>query len=210
MRHARTLVLTAALLSICAGSMTVMAQAPGGGPGGDGGPRGNFDPEQMRQRVMAAMQEQMDASDDEWKIIQPMIQKVWELQRETRSAGGGGFFGGMRGMRPNGMTPPDRQGGEDRQGRANRQNRADRGDRSDRQNRGGRFGFNPEPMPELEALQAALDSPDTSASDIKEKLTAYRNAKKKKVEDLKKAQDELRQILTVRQEATLVMMGTLE
>jgi hypothetical protein len=59
-------------------------------------------------------------------------------------------------------------------------------------------------------LQAALESKDTPATSIKDKLTALRAAKKQAKDELSRAQDELRQLCTVRQEATLVMMGILE
>ncbi|MEP0841816.1 MAG: hypothetical protein HRF43_03795, partial [Phycisphaerae bacterium] len=64
-------------------------------PGGRGG-RGNFDPAQMRQRMMDNIKEELAASDDEWKVLQPKVEKVLDAQRETRGGGFGGFggFGG--------------------------------------------------------------------------------------------------------------------
>ena len=71
----------------------------GGGQGGGqgGGGRGNFDPEQMRQRMLDRVKEQMEVTDDaEWKVISERVTKVTEL----RMSGGGGFgmmFGGRGG-----------------------------------------------------------------------------------------------------------------
>jgi hypothetical protein len=59
-------------------------------------------------------------------------------------------------------------------------------------------------------LQAALESKDTPQTSIKDKLAALRAAKKQAKDELARAQEELRSLCTVRQEATLVMMGILE
>jgi hypothetical protein len=72
-------------------------------------------------------------------------------------------------------------------------------------NRGGGAQANPD----AEALQAALDS-GASAEEIKLKLTAYREATKKKEAELAKAQDDLRQLLSVKQEAAAVLLGLLK
>jgi len=55
-----------------------------------------FDPAQARERMMTRMKEQMGASDDEWKVLSPKIEKVMTVQRETRGGGFGGFGGGGR------------------------------------------------------------------------------------------------------------------
>src|SRR5205814_3579173 len=63
--------------------------------------RGNFDPAQMRERMMNRIKEQLGATDDEWKAISPKVEKVMTAQRESRGGGfgfgGGGFGGGGRG-----------------------------------------------------------------------------------------------------------------
>jgi len=71
--------------------------------------------------------------------------------------------------------------------------------------------------PEVTALQAAVDGKETPAKEIQEKLAAYRAAEKKRAEEtkqkeqeLKKAREDLRKVLTIRQEAVLVMQGTLD
>lgn len=63
---------------------------------------------------------------------------------------------------------------------------------------------------EATALKDALASDATSVEDIKAKLTAVRNARKTAQASLAQARDELRKVLTVRQEAALVNMGLLE
>jgi len=176
------------ILSTATGSLLAQNEAPAapqGAPGGPGGRqgRGNWDPEQMRQRMMERIREQLAVKDEaEWGVIESRIKKI----NDARSGMGRGFggFGGPGG--PGGQGGPGgRQGG--------------------RQGPGG-FG---QPNPDAEALQTALDS-GASADDIKSKLTAYRAAAKQKEAQLEKAQDELRQLLSVKQEARAVLLGLLK
>ena len=73
---------------------------------------------------------------------------------------------------------------------------------------GGRGGFNAPPSPEAEDLQKALDA-KASPDELKAKLAKFREARKVKEAALTKAQEDLRKVLTVRQEATAVSMGLL-
>ncbi|MFM8421959.1 MAG: hypothetical protein ACKOEQ_17740 [Verrucomicrobiota bacterium] len=145
----------------------------GGGPGGPGGPGGgNWDPAQMRQRMMERMREQFAVKDDaEWKLISERIEKVNDARRESMMRGMGMMFGrGGRG--------PGGQGGG-------------------------------EAMPEQEALQKAIEA-NASSDEIKSKLNKYREALKAKEAVLTKAQDELREVLSAKQEAQAVLMGLLK
>ena len=179
------------ILSTATGSLLAQNEAPAaqqGAPGAPGGPggrqgRGNWDPEQMRQRMMERFREQLAVKDDsEWGLIEARIKKI----NDARSGMGRGFGGG-----PGGPGGPGGQGAQGAQG--------------GRQGRGG-FG---QPNPDAEALQTALDS-GASADDIKSKLTTYRASAKQKEAQLEKAQDELRQLLSVKQEARAVLMGLLK
>ncbi|MFM7805319.1 MAG: hypothetical protein ACKPGK_12595 [Verrucomicrobiota bacterium] len=164
--------------------------APQGGGGGQGGPggrqgRGNWDPEQMRQRVMERIREQLAIKDDaEWGLIEARIKKIND-SRMGMSRGFGGFGGGSGGG-PGGPGGPGGQGGS-------------------RQGRGGFGQLNPD----AEALQTALDS-GASADDVKAKLATYRASTKQKEAQLEKAQDELRALLSVKQEARAVLLGLLK
>jgi len=146
----------------------------GGGDNGRRG-RGNFDPAQFQQRMLDNAKERLGiTSDDEWKVIQPLVEKVFQTRRETMT--------GMRGPR---------RGGDN----------------------GGNGGNNrpavtPTPNPEAEALQQALDS-KAEADVLKTKLAAFRDARKVKEAALTKAQEDLRKVLSVRQEASAVLMGLL-
>lgn len=150
--------------------------------GGQGqrGQRGNFDPAQMQQRMMERYREQLEVkSDDEWKAIEPLIAKITEARREV---GFGGMGRGMMGRPPGGP-------GGDNQGQ-------------------GRRGFGGEPAAEVEALQKAVDS-NASAADIKAALAKYREARKAKEANLAAAQENLKKVLTAKQEAQAVLMGLL-
>lgn len=143
--------------------------------------RGNFDPEQMRVRMMERYREAFEVKDDaEWKLLEGRITKVTDARREM---GGGRGIGG----------PGGRRGG------------ADGGDQgADR-----RRSFFGEPSPEAEALQKAIEA-KASNDEIKTKLAKYRESQKVKQANLDKAQSELRQVLSVKQEANAVLMGLLQ
>lgn len=148
--------------------------------------RGNFDPEQMRQRLAERLREQLDVkNDDEWKVISERIERVNQARREL-GVGGFGAFGLGRG----GRGGPG--GGE-----------APAGDQ------GRRRGFGGERSPEAEALRKAIEA-QASTEEIKAKLAKYREARKEKEARLEQAQEELRKVLTVKQEAAAVLAGLLK
>ena len=77
----------------------------------------------------------------------------------------------------------------------------------------GRFGRgnnNDNTPAEVQSLRDALDKKDTPAADIQAKLKAVRELRKKLEADLQKAREDLRKVLTVRQEAQLVQSGILD
>lgn len=71
---------------------------------------------------------------------------------------------------------------------------------------GGRQRFGGEPSAEETALTEAIDK-DASKDDLKAKMAAYRKAKAAKEEELKTAQDNLKKVLTTKQEAVALEMG---
>jgi hypothetical protein len=165
----------------------------GGGRRGARGNRGNFDPEQMRQRMAERMKTTLGATDEEWKVIQPKLEKVQTLSRQTR--GGMGMRGGRMGGRQGA------QGGRRARGRQDGQ--------------GGDGAAAPareqtEVQKAAAGLREVLDNKDAGADEVKTALKKYRSARDKAKEELTKAQDELKEVLTVRQEAQLVTMGLLD
>lgn len=188
MRPFEHLIVPAMLVSVIGGSLALCQ--PAGDPpregernatGDRGGQRGNFDPQQFRQRMYEQIKTQLKASDDEWSVIQPKLDKVMEAQRAMRPGWG------MRGNRGGNRPGPSPDGGAPA---------------SDR------------PQSELEKatteLRTALDAESTSAPDLAAKLAAVRAARAKAQAELTAAREELKQLLTARQEAVLVMMGSLE
>ncbi len=159
-----------------------------GGPGGRGGP-GGFDPARMQQMMADRMKDQLGASDDEWKIIGPRLTKVMTLSRQSR---GGGMMGMMGMFSGRGRGGPGGGRGGDRGG--------DRGGRPDRELTG--------VAKVTSELRTLLDG-NPSADQIKAKLTALRQAREKSKQDLAKAQQSLKQVLSLKQEAQLVLIDVL-
>jgi hypothetical protein len=164
----------AAFMCLNATQLEAQGQGRQGGQG-----RGNFDPEQMRQRMMDGVREQLEVKDDaEWQIIEARVNKVWEARREVGMGGAGGMR--MMARRPqSGDNPPGGPGGR-------------------------RFGG--EPSAEDEALQKAIDS-NASTAELKAAIAKVRDARKQKEAALQKSQQELREVLNVKQEAIALSMG---
>jgi len=144
--------------------------------------RRNFDPAQFRQRMMDRVKEQLEVTDDtEWKALEPLVQKVMDARMANMGGMGRGMFGG-----------PRRGGGDNAAG--------DQGQR--------RGPFGQAPSPEAEALQKAIDAKAPKA-EIKAALAKYVESRKTKQAELEKAQEELRKVLTARQEAIATLDGLL-
>lgn len=174
-----------AVLCVNAGNLFSQNGAPP--QGGFGGGNFNFDPAQIQKYMMDAYREQLEIKDDgEWKIVEERIQKVTDARREV-GFGGMGMMGGM--MRRGGANggPPGGAGGGGRRG----------------------FGaFAPTPNPDEEALQKAIDAKAPNA-EIKAALAKWQESKKARQAALEKAQANLRQVLSVRQEAVAALAGLL-
>lgn len=171
------------------GAGTVYAQqdnngGPGnGGGGGFGGGRGNFDPAQMQQRMMDRIRDQLEFTNDtDWSAVQPLVQKVMDAQRDVRA-------GQMQGMRMMFRRPGQQQ--------------------DDNNQRRQRFSaFMGQPSPEFTALQDAVNNNAPDAQ-IKDLLARYNASQKAKQDKLKDAQDSLRNVLSVKQEAEATLIGLL-
>ncbi len=169
----------------CLTSASLHAQAGGGagggaaGGGGGGGGRGNFDPAQFRQRQMDRYKELLEVTSDD----------EWKVIGERVGA----------------VVDAQREANAGRRGMGGRRNQNNGGQAAAGGNRGGRGGT---PSPEAEALQKAID--DKASSDvIKAALAKYRDAHTAKQAKLATAQDELRKVLSVRQEGQAVLAGLL-
>lgn len=196
-------IVAVALIGLLLASQTLSQQRQRGQRGGTQGQRGQrggmqggpggrqFDPERMHQMMEQRMRQQLGATEQEWKVLGPRVMKVAELSRQTRG-------GGMGGMMPGGMGPmmPGGMGGR----------------------RGGMMGGGPGGPPREQTavekahgqLRTVLDNTSATPDQIKTQLAALRKARETARQQLAAAQKDLRETITVRQEAQLVMMDILE
>ncbi len=182
-----------ALAAVSAALLTLginEASAQNAGNGGNGG-NGADRRAEFRARMNERLKTSLKVTDDEWAVLQPLIEKVQTAQREAGGFGGfgggpGGFGGGRRGG--NGGN-----GGNDNGG-----------------------GTPPAPdlsrpgAAEAQALRTTLESDGATPDEIKAKLAAVRDFRKKGQATLASAREDLKKVLTLRQEAVLVSMGILD
>ncbi len=181
-----------ALCALCVVAVSVYAEdapkpatptPPAAGAGGGGGGRGRPTPEQIaafQQQRMDRLKGELGSSDDEFKALQPKIEAVNKARQATFTGGG---FGGRRGGGGGGGG-----GG---------------GAATPDENR-------PEALKKLDALRTLLENKDADPKAIAEALKGLREERTKAKDSLKKAQDELKELVTAKQEAVLVINGTLE
>jgi len=175
-------------LVLALGGLTAQSQ-----PSTNQSPRGpdwqNMDGQQIQQffqrRMNEMFRERLEVTDDaEWKIIEERLGRVTQARMAVMAEAVG-----MMGMGNMGFGRG--RGGEGPGG-----------------GRGfaGMFG---QPSAESQALQQAIDA-KAPASEIKAKLAKLQELRKQKQADLVKAQDDLRKLLTPRQEAIAALMGLLD
>ncbi len=170
----------AAALMLSAGSVSAQNDNAGGG-GGFGGGRGgrNFDPAQMQQRMMENIKEQFGYTND---TEWNAVQPLFQKVMDARrDVGFGGGMGRLFRNRNNG----DQAGGNNRR------------------------NFGPQPSPEAEALQKAIDD-NAPKAQIKAALAKYQASQKAKQAKLTEAQENLRKVLNTKQEAQATLDGLLE
>jgi hypothetical protein len=145
-----------------------------------------MDPAAQRQAQLDVYKTAFGVTDDgEWAVLEGAIGKVIDARTSIRSY----------------VIPPPRggRGGAAAAGGANA-NGAPPG--------GGRGGFGAPPSDEATALQAAIDN-KAPADEIKAKLAALRAAYAAAQAKLTAAQEDLKKLLTSRQEAVAVLDGLL-
>ncbi len=139
---------------------------------------------QFEKQREKRLQEELGASDEEWKVLGPKIEKVQTLSRLVGDEGAAGM---MPGGGPGGM--PSRAAIM--------------------------RSLDPNAQPaEIEtksqALQTLLGDKQAKPEAVADALKAYRDARVRAKQDLAKARQELKDVVTVRQEAQLVTMAILE
>ncbi len=147
---------------------------------GGGGGRGNFDPAQMQQRIMENVRDQLGFTND---TEWNAIQPMVQKVMDARRDAAGSGMGRLFGRN---------RGGNNNNGG---------------QRRGGMFGGTP--SPEAEALQKAIDD-NAPTAQIKAALAKYEASQKDKQAKLAQAQENLRKVLTVKQEAQATLLGLVE
>jgi hypothetical protein len=150
---------------------------------------GQVDPEQVQKivadlskqvqaRVQSRIKDALGATDAEWQVLGPKVEKVQALMLQGSNLGAGMGMGlarfGMSGINLTGSTEPG------------------------------------EAQKKLQALQEVMKNKDAAVDDVRAALKNYREAQAKSKSDLDKARAEVKELLTVRQEAVLVRMGILE
>jgi hypothetical protein len=154
--------------------------------------RGNFNPEEMRARMAERMRELLEVkNDDEWKLISARLEKVREARDKVRA-----FSGDFRIMF-------SREGGD----QGGDRNRTPGGPGGGTRGPGGFGGGTPNP--DVEAFSKAVQN-KAPTDELKQRMARVRDARKAAEADYEKVSEELRQLLTVRQEAVLVAIGTLK
>ena len=145
-------------------------------------PRTQAAMEQMRARMMERFREMLGFSEEEWELVMPYVEKVSELNRQLNSRRGrAGAFGRQRGGRgPQDNPLPVAAENEDPMRLA------------------------------TENLRGVLEDEQAPASEIKAALDDYREVRTLIQSELAVAQQELKELLTVKQEAQMVMLGLLQ
>jgi peptidoglycan hydrolase CwlO-like protein len=135
------------------------------------------------QRVKDALA----ATDEEWKVLSPKIENIQGLSRQL---GGGAQMrmgrGGRMGMGATGTAPTTTPAPAGTQRELTDVEKA------------------------VQKLRTTLDNKEAKAEDIKAALKGVREAREKVKEELAKAQGEVRELVTARQEAELVLLGLLD
>ena len=129
---------------------------------------------QVQLRAQTRIKELLGATDEEWQVLGPKVQKVQDLMLQTNT----GQMGFAR-FRRGGMNLRAATGQSDVQKK-------------------------------FQALQELMKDKDASVAAITTALKAYRQARTKAKAELAKARKDLRELLTIRQEAQLVDLELLE
>jgi chromosome segregation ATPase len=181
----------------------LLAQQPQRGPGGGGTDaerQARFD--QFRQQMDTRMKELLRASDEEYAVLKPRIEKIQSLNRanDTRRAGFS-MLSSNSNWRTRGSNPGDGQ----RQ--PNTQENQD-----PNQQRRSPFGDTPTTPVTIKTqeMQAILEAKDAANDSLKAKLAELREARKQAKQEMTQLQEELRALCSIRQESVLVMLGILE
>lgn len=183
------------LVVSCLLTLPAVAQMGPGGPPDDSGRQGfpggrgmMGDPQQMQQMMSDRLRDILGISEEEWTVIGPKVLKVLSLNMESRGNPMRMFLG-----RPGSQGPGGQAGAAQSMRR--------------------RFTGNTQPGPmdlAMEELQKLLEDENSDAGKIKQAVTKIRKEREKNEQEIARAKKELRELLSVRQEAILISMGLLD
>lgn len=185
--------------------------AAGGQAAADERPEWQKRMDDFRKRADDRMKTLLKASDEEYAVLKPRIEKLQGLQMSTDSRlfGFGMLMGGgTQTWRTRGSEVPEGQ---------RQEQKPPEGDAANSRPPTGAAGimslFGVQNNPAVEKareIQEALESKEATNETLKTKLAELRALKKQAKEEIARNQEELRQLCTVRQETVLVLMGILE
>jgi len=132
-------------------------------------------------RWKARLKQQLGVTDEEWKVLEPRIENLVRARQEANTRPGG-RAGGRSGF-GSGELPVEPR-------------RDERGEPSELQEAAAE-------------LRAAMDDPDALDTDVRGRLDVYRRAREKARLKVETAERELKDLLTLRQEAILMLWGIL-
>jgi hypothetical protein len=160
---------------------------------------------QMQDMITQRLKQLMGTTDDEWTIIGPKVLKVVSLASSQ-----------SRGFQMRSLMGNSNQQGNPTQGTSS-QNNPNQGSSSQGASNQGNFQGRGMGMmgstsdnKTLEELQTLTANKAATTAQIKEKMNEVRREKEESRQKLAKAQKELRELLSLRQEAVLVSVGLLD
>ena len=138
----------------------------------------------VAERWMERLRKQLGATDEEWKVLSPRVENLLRARQEARA--------GIRGFRPGAAGRSDRTAADWRNP----------------------FGAVPGKPSDVEyaaeTVRLAVESPEIPDRDAALALKEYRRARGSARGRLAAAERELRELVTLRQEAILMTLGLLE
>lgn len=142
------------------------------------------------EKELERIRQLLNCSDEEWFAIRPMVARVNTLQNELRAS------------RDKGLKPPK----EDKAGKVSKKDREALASATPNPNK----PTAPEVIDAAHNLRDTLSDREASISELRQRVIATRQARAKVRADLTQAQEALREVISVRQEATLILLGLLD
>ncbi|QQE11298.1 hypothetical protein JD969_17645 [Planctomycetota bacterium] len=135
----------------------------------------------MRARMMDRFREMLEFEEEEWELIQPYIENVTQLKSQISNRQG--RMAGMTGRGGRGMRTAESSS-----------TKAEK-----------------TPMQKAsEKLRTLIDNPQASVESMQSALANYRQVREALESELALAQKDLKDLLTIKQEAQMVMFGILD